>query len=94
MLSNIKLRRYLSLNAKELVKDKSHLIGEGSVGGKAKGLIFAKRVLEGMEGIPPWPIYIPPSRFITTEIFDEFMEGNDLADVIFTGNWEDIKKAF
>lgn len=94
MFNGTKLKEYVDFNPKDYVEDKSHILGEGSLGGKAKGLLFAKHILENLEEIPPWPIYIPPSRFISTEVFDDFIKVNSLEEVIEKGDWEEIRKAF
>ncbi len=56
-------------------------IGDGSIGGKARGLAFINTVIKQnrlfnrFEGVQ---ITIPRTVVVTTEIFDEFMESNDL----------------
>jgi len=56
-------------------------IGNGSLGGKARGLAFVsilmnkERIADEFKGVQ---IYIPGAVVITTEIFDEFVEENDL----------------
>ncbi len=58
-------------------------IGEGSIGGKARGLAFINQVIRKhrlfnkYEGII---ISIPRTVVVSTEIFDEFMESNNLYD--------------
>ncbi len=59
-------------------------IGDGSIGGKARGLAFINTVIKQnklfnrFEGVQ---ITIPRTVVVTTEIFDEFMESNDLYPV-------------
>ncbi len=56
-------------------------IGDGSIGGKARGLAFLNGMIKQnklynkFEGVQ---ITIPRTVVVTTEIFDEFMEHNDL----------------
>ena len=56
-------------------------IGEGSIGGKARGLAFLdtlikrNRLYNRFEGVE---VTIPKTVVIGTDIFDEFMESNDL----------------
>ncbi len=56
-------------------------IGDGSIGGKARGLAFINNVIKRnrlfgrFEGVQ---ITIPRTVVVTTEIFDQFMEQNDL----------------
>ncbi len=60
-------------------------IGNGSLGGKARGLAFLNRMLlkhdtiEKYEGVH---VFIPRTVVITTEYFDEFIRDNGLRDVI------------
>ncbi|MGK5089251.1 PEP/pyruvate-binding domain-containing protein [Bdellovibrionota bacterium FG-2] len=56
-------------------------IGEGSLGGKARGLAFMNRLItnyrvnERFEGVS---VFVPSSIAIATNVFDEFMETNKL----------------
>jgi hypothetical protein len=58
-------------------------IGGGALGGKARGLSFVNILLNNynvqnrLEGVQ---IYIPPAVVIGTDVFDKFMEENDLWD--------------
>jgi CheY-like chemotaxis protein len=56
-------------------------IGEGSVGGKARGLAFIDSLVKRNRIIDRWPnvmVTIPRTVVISTDIFDQFMEENDL----------------
>lgn len=60
------------------------VIGSGEPGGKARGLAFIKQVIAEHDfantlGIA---VSIPTLTVITTEYFDEFMQQNDLYDVV------------
>lgn len=60
-----------------------HLIGEGHVGGKAAGIMFVKDHMERT----PLTLYddlilFPDSTVLTTSVFDEFIQGNRLAQVV------------
>lgn len=58
-------------------------IGSGSIGGKARGLGFVKNLLshfdlrKTFEGVN---IYVPQLVVVGTDVFDEFLERNDLWD--------------
>ena len=58
-------------------------IGEGSLGGKGRGLAFINRLLrrynvyESFEGVE---ITVPPSAVIASSVFDDFIEMNDLLE--------------
>ena len=56
-------------------------IGEGSIGGKARGLAFINSVIKQHRLFNKFPnaiITIPRTVVLSTDIFDEFMENNDL----------------
>ncbi len=59
-------------------------IGEGSIGGKARGLAFLDSLIKRnrlFDRFPDVSISIPNTLVLTTDIFDEFMEINDLYKV-------------
>lgn len=56
-------------------------VGGGSLGGKARGLGFANSLIStyGLErAFPDVRLSVPPSIIIGTEVFDQFLENNDL----------------
>ncbi|MDP4291454.1 MAG: DUF5752 family protein, partial [Bacteroidota bacterium] len=56
-------------------------IGNGSVGGKARGLAFIDSLVKRNKLLDRWPnvlVTIPRTVVISTDIFDQFMEENDL----------------
>jgi CheY-like chemotaxis protein len=58
-------------------------IGGGSLGGKARGLAFANRLLNESEledRFPGIAVAVPSSVVLGTDIFDRFLEQNDLHD--------------
>ena len=58
-------------------------IGAGSLGGKGRGLAFANALLadERLESkFPGIRIGVPPSVVLATEVFDQFLEANELRD--------------
>jgi hypothetical protein len=62
-------------------------IGDGSIGGKAHGLARMKDVLAdycAARPIPSVAICIPTLTVIATDMFDAFIEQNDLADIAFS----------
>ncbi len=73
-------------------------IGEGSLGGKGRGLAFigymVKTHLE-LNNNPDFPVTTPKTVVLCTDIFDEFMEANNLYSVALSDrNDEDILKYF
>lgn len=58
-------------------------IGGGSLGGKARGLAFVRRLLsvEGLrDRFPGVEITVPPAVVLGTDVFDRFLEEGDLRD--------------
>ncbi|HEX9640411.1 MAG TPA: DUF5752 family protein, partial [Candidatus Krumholzibacteria bacterium] len=59
-------------------------IGGGSLGGKARGVAFANRILRAAkvdEHFPDVDVFVPPSVVLGTETFDEFMENEGLREL-------------
>lgn len=73
-------------------------IGEGSLGGKARGLAFLDLMIKRNHLIDRFPniiINIPHTVVLGTDIFDEFMEENHLYDITMSGSSdEQILHAF
>ncbi len=73
-------------------------IGEGSIGGKARGLAFFNSFLNKnnfFERFPNAHITIPHTVVLSTEVFDEFMHENNLYPIATSGlNDEEILNAF
>lgn len=67
-------------------------IGQGSIGGKARGLAFLdslikrNRLYDKFNGVT---IGIPRTVVLCTDIFDEFMEENDLYSVVLSDDYSD-----
>lgn len=56
-------------------------IGGGSLGGKGRGLAFASRLLDEIrlsDRFPDVNISVPPAVVVGTEVFDRFLDENDL----------------
>jgi CheY-like chemotaxis protein len=59
-------------------------IGEGSIGGKARGLAFINRIIKNNKLYNKFPdvlITIPRTVVLSTDIFDEFMDQNNLYSI-------------
>lgn len=59
-------------------------IGEGSIGGKARGLAFSNSIIKKYKLFDKYPdllISIPRTVVICTDFFEEFMESNKLYDI-------------
>jgi CheY-like chemotaxis protein len=59
-------------------------IGEGSIGGKARGLAFSNSIIKKYKLYNKYPnvtISIPRTVVISTDIFEEFMESNKLYEI-------------
>lgn len=67
-------------------------IGEGSIGGKARGLAFINSVIKTHKLFNKFPnvlITIPRTVVLSTDIFDEFMDMNNLYSVAFSDLTDD-----
>lgn len=59
-------------------------IGNGSIGGKARGIAFIDSMLKRNRLLDKWEnvfVTIPRTVVLTTDVFDEFMEENDLYNI-------------
>ncbi len=68
-------------------------LGNGSIGGKARGLAFLDSMIKRNNLLDKFPnvlISIPRTLVFSTELFDEFMETNDLYKVALS-DWSDEK---
>lgn len=60
-------------------------IGEGSLGGKARGIAFVNLMLaQRMSTLRlPMPVRVPPTLVIGTDLFDAFIDENDLREYAY-----------
>lgn len=62
-------------------------VGDGSIGGKARGLAFMDSLIKThpeLDGFDNVNISIPRTVVLSTDIFDEFMEMNQLYDIAYS----------
>jgi hypothetical protein len=74
-------------------KDRFTYIGIGELGGKAHGFALIKGVLETKlkeKYLPEISIDIPSLTVITTEYFDLFMKQNDLFEIAYSEERDDV----
>ncbi len=68
-------------------------IGGGSIGGKARGLAFVRRLL-GLHGVnrrfPGVQVSVPPAVVLGTDVFDRFLADNDLLDFAIHATDDDV----
>ncbi len=66
-------------------------IGGGALGGKARGLAFARRLLKdfGEDRFEDVRLAVPPSVIVGTDVFDEFLDFNDLLDFALRAETDD-----
>ncbi len=73
-------------------------IGGGSLGGKARGLTFARRLLAEWRVSAEFDdvqVAVPPSAVIGTDVFDRFLDDSDLRDfAIAEENDDEIARRF
>jgi CheY-like chemotaxis protein len=73
-------------------------IGEGSLGGKARGLAFMANILKKENFMNRYPgvlLSVPPTVVLSTDVFEEFMQRNKLYKIALSSlSNEDILKHF
>jgi len=73
-------------------------IGGGALGGKARGLAFVNILINNYKirsQFKDVQVYIPPAIILGTDIFDQFLEENDLRHfALYATNDKDIEKRF
>lgn len=73
-------------------------IGEGSLGGKGRGLAFIDNIIKNhpeLNAYDNMPVMIPKTVVLCTDIFDEFMDKNDLYPIALSdASDEEILDAF
>ncbi len=73
-------------------------IGDGSLGGKGRGLAFIDHIIQRHEDLSDYPnaeVMIPKTVVLCTDIFDEFMDTNELYQIALSDiPDEDILKQF
>ncbi len=73
-------------------------IGGGSLGGKARGLGFINTLINNYNISAKYDnilIYVPPAVVLGTDVFDQFLDENDLRNFSITSNNdEEITKSF
>lgn len=63
------------------------IVGDGQIGGKARGLLFVLREMESGKLVPEYQhlVRFPRSTVLTTALFDDFMADNDLSEDVQAG---------
>lgn len=91
--------RIINFNPK-LVDSKRYItrLGKGSFGGKGRGMAFLSNFIENVDLkklIPKLRIEIPQTAIIGSDEFDNFIENNDLSNVIYSDKtYDEVKTAF
>jgi len=84
---------YKDFDGKPLYKEQGCLIGDGNIGGKGKGLAFAFEHLVGSE--LEKDVVLPAKTYVvTTEIFYDFIEHNDMEWIYDETDLDKINRAF
>ncbi len=73
-------------------------IGGGSLGGKARALAFVRHLLSAVDMHSRFPgvqVSVPPSVVLGTDVFDQFLDRNDLRDfAIRSTNTDEVRRRF
>ncbi|MGI6604595.1 MAG: PEP/pyruvate-binding domain-containing protein [bacterium] len=90
-----RIATFLSFNPSKTPFYSSRTIGEGKVGGKARGLLFAREILLQSSNPILTQVSIPESYFLATGVFDAFLATNDLQGFAESGrDYTEIEAAF
>ncbi len=68
-------------------------LGEGSIGGKARGLAFMDTLIKSnpeLDNFENVNISIPRTVVLSTDVFDEFMEMNSLYDIAYSDQEDEV----
>lgn len=90
-----KITHFLAFDPLQEPLYRANTIGPGKIGGKARGLLFAREVLK--RSIDPLlaGVAIPESYFLASGVFDEFMAENQLQGLAESGrDYKEIEAAF
>ncbi len=102
------LKQYLELRTRGIITDFSpetfdiknsfSRIGGGSLGGKARGLGFVNHIITNFDFADRFhgvKIFVPSAVVLGTEVFDQFLEENDLLNFAFsTKNDDELDQRF
>lgn len=90
-----KITRYLAFDPQLSPLYHDLIIGQGKLGGKARGLLFAEQVLRRSNNPLFNRVEIPKTFFIATGVFDDFVAKNQLQGIVESGrDFEQIEAAF
>ncbi|MDK2784139.1 MAG: hypothetical protein PWQ41_641 [Bacillota bacterium] len=95
MANASKIAQFLAFNPLENPIYKARTFGSGKIGGKARGLLFAREVLARSRDPLLARVAIPESYFVTTSVFDDFVADNQLQTLAESGReFPEIEAAF
>ncbi len=90
-----KITRYLAFDPQLSPLYHDQTIGQGKLGGKARGLLFAEQILRRSNDPLFNRVAVPVSFFVATGVFDDFVSKNQLHRIVESGrNFEQIEAAF
>ncbi len=92
------LRQVVSdFNWRDFDQDPFSRLGQGSLGGKARGMAFMNMRLAEVDDreLGGLPVEVPKTVVITTDYFDQFIDSNQLRDFAYTcDDDEEIRRCF
>lgn len=90
-----KITRYLAFDPRLYPMYNEVTIGQGKVGGKARGLLFAEQVLRQSNNPLFNRVAVPKTFFVATGVFDDFVAKNQLKRIAESGrDFGQIEAAF
>ncbi|HHW02450.1 MAG TPA: phosphoenolpyruvate synthase [Thermoanaerobacterales bacterium] len=88
---NDKIKEYIAFDPLKYPEFRKRTIGTGSIGGKAKGLLYSSMVLKQKDDDILKNVIIPESYFIASSMYDDYLAQNEI-DLIIEESPNDIDK--
>ncbi|TYP53325.1 PEP/pyruvate-binding domain-containing protein [Thermosediminibacter litoriperuensis] len=77
-----KLKEYIAFDPLQYERFRQQTLGCGTIGGKAKGFLYSKIILRENNDEILANVMIPPSYFIATSVYEDFLEKNGISKII------------
>ncbi|ADL08618.1 PEP/pyruvate-binding domain-containing protein [Thermosediminibacter oceani] len=77
-----KLKEYIAFDPLQIEGVKRRTLGDGTIGGKAKGFLYSKIILQGKSDEILTNVMFPQSYFIATSVYEEFLEKNGIYKIL------------
>lgn len=88
---NDKIKEYIAFDPLKFPEFRKRTIGSGSIGGKAKGLLYSSMILKQKDDEILKNVVIPESYFIASSMYDDYLAQNEI-DLIIEESPNDIDR--